>query len=472
MKTVRVKKYKCPYCELRASRTDLVEHIDTDHQVFIPENHTAARIVFNIANKKTEGRCIVCGRISPWNESANRYDRLCTRKQCKEEYANRVNSSIVKVHGKSREDFLNDVEHQNKMLSGRSLSGEYKFSDGGIRTYVGSYERNLLEFMDKVLEIPSKDIVTPGPTIEYVFDKDTHKWITDLLYIPYNLVFDVKHGGSNKNTHPGMAVNNAKQIAKEEAITKLGEFNYIRLTDNDFSQLIEIFMEMKEKALNHIDDATIRIFEGAMIGTIASKDDPVPYIVGYGNPDTGKIDGYGIVKNILTPTLFVQDGDLDFKAMDSNFLSDKKAIFYKILQPFLDKNFDDIAKGIAEAKEESIHPVLSYLFETESIDELILSEKVVPIYSCTNIVNYEDKLAEQFDISNEPDDAFIFENAVLDEYVLESITDKLYGYKNLIIDESYNGYVVKNTKNGHRSIKYKSIEDIPNVVLNLLNRGY
>ena len=66
----------------------------------------------------------------------------------------------------------------------------------------------------------------------------------------------------------------------------------------------------------------------------------------------------------------------------------------------------------------------------------------------------------------------IFENAVLDEYILDSITDKLYGYKNLIIDESYNGYVVKNIKNGHRSIKYKSIEDIPNVVLNLLNRGY
>ncbi len=52
MKTLRVKKYKCPYCELRASRTDLVEHIDTDHQVFIPENHTAARIVFNIARNK------------------------------------------------------------------------------------------------------------------------------------------------------------------------------------------------------------------------------------------------------------------------------------------------------------------------------------------------------------------------------------------------------------------------------------
>jgi hypothetical protein len=45
------------------------------------------------------------------------------------------------------------TEGQVKMLANRKISGEYKFQDGGKRTYTGSYEKKCLEFMDKVLGI-------------------------------------------------------------------------------------------------------------------------------------------------------------------------------------------------------------------------------------------------------------------------------------------------------------------------------
>ena len=45
------------------------------------------------------------------------------------------------------------------MLAGRKISGKYKFRDGTLKDYCGSYELTALEFMDKVLEIKSSDIL-------------------------------------------------------------------------------------------------------------------------------------------------------------------------------------------------------------------------------------------------------------------------------------------------------------------------
>lgn len=252
------KRYKCPYCEFRAERDELVSHIDEIHEDLIPDNHTASRVVFNSVNKKTHGNCTQCGKETKWNETSCRYERLCNNKKCYDAYVALMKGRMQNKYGKTH--LLNDPEKQKEMLSGRRISGEYKFTDGGIRSYCGSYERKLLEFYDKVLNVPSKDIVTPGPIIEYEFEGSTLKWITDIYYIPYNLVHDVKDGGSNPNKRE-MPIYREKQIAKEKAIAKQGEFNYIRLTDNDFSQLIEILLEMKNNIIEDIKTPTIRINE-------------------------------------------------------------------------------------------------------------------------------------------------------------------------------------------------------------------
>ena len=58
-----------------------------------------------------------------------------------------------------------------------------------------------------------------------------------------------------------MIASREKTIQKEKIITDRGEYNYIRLTNNEFTQLIEFFMEIKEKMLNDDPSMTVRIHE-------------------------------------------------------------------------------------------------------------------------------------------------------------------------------------------------------------------
>ena len=133
------------------------------------------------------------------------------------------------------------------MLANRSISGEYRFKDGTKFNYVGSYEKKFLEFLDQVLDFDGYDIMAPGPTFEYEFEGETHKWITDFMIIPYNLVIDVKDGGDNPNNRSMVKYRN-KQKAKETMITtSQGKYSYLRLTDNQFGQLLEIFLALKER---------------------------------------------------------------------------------------------------------------------------------------------------------------------------------------------------------------------------------
>lgn len=249
-KTTYVKRYKCPYCELRIERAKLADHIDKKHKDMIPQGYTSTRVAFNTVNKKEVGHCIICGKETAWNEDKQRYERICDDKKCNKEYVDLVNRRLMQTRGVTKQQMLEDPEFQNKMLQGRKISGTYKFSDGGKVPYVGSYEKKFLEFMDVFLHIESKDISAPGPTIEYYYEGKKHMWITDFYYIPYNLVLDIKDGGKNPNKRQ-MDSYRAKQIAKEKAIKSDAKYNYLRLTDNQFDQLIEIMIEMKESLMEY-----------------------------------------------------------------------------------------------------------------------------------------------------------------------------------------------------------------------------
>lgn len=240
-----VKRYKCPYCEKRVERNQLQYHIGKAHQDMIPQGYTAARVAFNYLNKKTEGHCIICGGVTDWNEDKKRYERLCNKPACKKKYVKMTEDRLKKARGVTKKEMMSDPHHQDMMLKNRSISGIYKFEDGGKVPYVGSYEKNFLEFMDQYLHVSSMDIQAPGPTIEYYFEGKKHFWITDFYYTPYNLVFDIKDGGSNPNKRQ-MDEYRAKQRNKEAAIIEQGEYNYLRLTDNKFDQLIEIMMDLKD----------------------------------------------------------------------------------------------------------------------------------------------------------------------------------------------------------------------------------
>lgn len=250
------RKFKCPYCNYKGTRERLVSHVENNHKEMIPEGYTAARVVFNSINHKEVGHCVQCKvNETKWNEDTWRYERFCSDK-CRDAYVKMAKERMVKKYGKT--NLLNDEEQQKKMLANRRISGTYKFRDGGERTYCGSYEKKTLEFYDKVLNVPSKDIMTPGPTIIYDYEGKKHKWITDIYYVPFNLVHDIKDGGSNPNKRK-MDVYRAKQSAKEEAIVKQKQYNYIRLTDNNFSQLLLILAELKEQMIDDSDNKAERI---------------------------------------------------------------------------------------------------------------------------------------------------------------------------------------------------------------------
>ena len=234
------RKYRCPFCRVTATRDKLISHIQDHHEDMIPEDYTAARLLYDKINRKNYGTCLICKKkVYEWDETICRYKNLCDDPHC-----------MAQLKARSAKNHLEDPEVQKKMLAGRRISGYYTFKDGTTHSYVGSYERNCFEFMDLVLNIQGKDIMSPGPTIYYEWNGEQHPWILDWMYIPAMLCADVKDGGSNPNNRP-MEDYREKQIAKEDAISKLGKYNYIRLTDNNFSQLLEALADIRMGTINH-----------------------------------------------------------------------------------------------------------------------------------------------------------------------------------------------------------------------------
>ena len=240
-----MKKFNCPYCEARLDRQTLISHIDKVHSDMIPEGYTSTRLVYDIVNNVKDGHgiCRVCKGPTKWNEKIEKYDILCDNPKCKEALRELYKKNMLRVKGTY--NILNNPEQQKLMLSHRKISGVYKHSDGGSIPYTGEYERKFLDFMDNFLNISSKEIVSPGPTIEYYYKGEKHFYIPDFILPTYNLIIEIKDGGDNKNNKNtiGMISSREKTIEKERVITDKGIYNYLRLTNNQFEQLIDVFME-------------------------------------------------------------------------------------------------------------------------------------------------------------------------------------------------------------------------------------
>lgn len=274
-KSTYQKKYKCPYCEERFTRAKLHIHIQEKHEDLIPEGYTALRVAFNTINNKTEGHCIMCGNVTDWNEDKGRYERLCNDPKCHEAYKKMVAERTKKKYGTER--LQTDPEYaeyvQRKALAGRKMHGEYTFADGGKIEYFGSYERKFLQFMDQVMHCESEDILAPAPSIKYQYEGKTHLYIPDFYYIPYNLIIEIKDGGSNPNNHPHRTGEDELKLrAKEEAIRQLNEFSYVRVVNNDFSQVLSIMAVLKYNMAHRYKDPVIKVNESMLLETASTVD--------------------------------------------------------------------------------------------------------------------------------------------------------------------------------------------------------
>lgn len=255
------KTYTCPYCRVRLNRNKLVSHIENKHDDMIPENYTSYRLVYDIVNNKSgHGYCVICHSETPWNERTQKYHRVCKDPACIKKVRETYKSRMIRVY--NRVHLLDDPKQQEKMLANRRIAGKYTWSDGKEFTYMGSYEKKLLEFLDHVMSFDSSEIIAPGPILEYQYKGKTLHWITDFLILPFSLIVEVKDGGSNPNNRV-MTDYRAKQVAKEKMITNMGTYSYLRLTNNDFGQLMTAIAELKMKVVEDEQGPLYRIHEDA-----------------------------------------------------------------------------------------------------------------------------------------------------------------------------------------------------------------
>lgn len=361
------KTYCCPYCREKFNKDKLINHIDKEHDDELPENYTAYRAAYDVINDKPgHGFCVVCHAPTKWNEKRQKYERLCGKKECSDQIKKTYRGRMLKVYGKVH--LLDDPNQQKKMLSHRHISGKYKWSDGTIFDYVGSYEKELLEFLDKTLEYKSSDIVSPGPTLEYEYKGKKHYWITDFLILSYNLILEVKDGGSNPNKR-FMPEYRAKQYAKEKMITNMGVYSYLRLTNKDFSQLLGILAELKKDIVEDKVHPLYRIHEDidlveldpdftdpfpdiqAVVEALNNDRtlDPISNLIEY-NCDTKVInhpsDGYLLYEVItIKPALISQSLKETFTKYIDIFTGNLRSILQENVQIYM-KDENDINKGI------------------------------------------------------------------------------------------------------------------------------
>ena len=249
---MKVKYYNCPICKKKyKTLSGWGEHMKTIHPESIPEGYSISRYFYYIKTGKTAGKCRTCGKPTPWNEQSMKYDQYCTNPECKKAYVRIAKQRMIDTYGKVH--LLDDPEHQKKMLENRKISGKYRFPDGTEFGYVGNYEKNFLEMMDKLMSWHTNDLMAPSPhTYYYDYknskDKDNEgrKFYIPDFYIPsLNLEIEIKQQTSTNQAYND--INKVKEKQKDEIMKKNPNVNYLKINDNNFAPFFQFLMDAKEQ---------------------------------------------------------------------------------------------------------------------------------------------------------------------------------------------------------------------------------
>lgn len=468
-----MKQYRCPYCDFKGDTEKLIDHINDEHEEMIPEKYTATRLVYNIRNKKDHGTCLMCKKPTEWNEDKARYYSLCNDKKCHDEYVKRFEKNMIKVYDKPR--LLDDMDQQEKMLANRKISGEYTFEDGGKHTYTGSFEHKALEFLDKVLHVKSKELMVPGPVLEYKDSKGKlRKYIPDIYWIDLNLLIEVKDGGNNPNTR-NMPEYRDKQAAKEKMVTDKGDFNYLRLTNNNFEQLFSIIAEIKQNNLEGKTNRVIRINENytlevGPIGGMVPANAMDGYIIyhGFNGIDpTNDDENANTTQSISSNTKCAITNDLSSdKALELDDNNELKPVplrdilknevkVYKYLGPR--SKFIKTCKKVK--LEHSIYEELSghkqYSKDQINYDPLFERFSYAKLKNRTN--EYLATLQEEYNtLVGIPNTSL----PIINPKMAELAKKKLVPYPSLDIKEDMNGFYAYNKYTKVRTQSYKNLDDL------------
>ena len=285
--------YKCKICGKKYTELSaLYNHIENKHADMIPQDMTVQQYYYYMKTGKSNGNCVMCKQATTWNKNTNKYNRFCGNPKCKEEYVKIMKSRMIAKYGKVH--LLNDPEKQREMLSKRSISGTYRWSDNKSETtYTGSYELDFLKTLDLFFEWDPEDVLMPSPhTYTYKYEGEDKFYIPDAFIPSLDLEIEIKDGGDNPNNHYKIqAVDKEKERLKDEVLKSQKNFHYVKITNKNYTNFFDFLKEIKDGFEKYGDDKKIpRIFKVEDIRTGSTK--PI-------NESTNEITEEGFIENIL-----------------------------------------------------------------------------------------------------------------------------------------------------------------------------
>jgi hypothetical protein len=156
---------------------------------------------------------------------------------------------MMKVY--NTDNLATDPEHQRKMLHGRSIHGVYQWSSGGETDYIGTYERDFLQYCDVVLGLHAEDINSPSPhSYEYTYEGKKHFYIPDFYFPDYGIEIEVKEGGSNPNLHHKIVdVDKVKEALKDKEMMNQHSYHYVKIVDKRYDKFASLFIAIRDEDL-------------------------------------------------------------------------------------------------------------------------------------------------------------------------------------------------------------------------------
>ena len=249
------KYFKCPFCDKRLTREDMVTHIEKYHEDELPEGFTPLRATFHAVNRKDFSYvrpCRMCKSPTKWDEAKGRYDQLCGSRTCHDAQVEKMRKDMGDKLGINRQTAT--AEGLQKMLANRKISGIYTWSDGVYKvSYTGSYELEFLKFLDLDLFFDPKDIMAPSPhTYYYVYEGKKHFYIPDFFIPSLGLEIEIKDGGDNPNTHHKIQdVDKVKERLKDAVMkSNKNTFSYIKIENKNHIKFLQFLTLMKERIHN------------------------------------------------------------------------------------------------------------------------------------------------------------------------------------------------------------------------------
>lgn len=236
---------RCPFCSMIFNdKQKYCHHIALKHNEQVPPELEPLEFAYSLLVHKDVGRvCVMCKKNPVhFNQDTLKYERLCDRPQCKEEYVKMMKSRMVKVYG--HEHLLNDADMQRKMLYNHANARDYIWDNDHKFRIIGTYEEDFLNKL-KSLGWSPNDIIAPSPN-NYWYkwgDGTQHLYIPDFFIPSLSLDVEIKQGGFNDSyMEHNRDIEHRKDLMMQRMCEKSGS-HYIKIMDKDYTEFEKLYVK-------------------------------------------------------------------------------------------------------------------------------------------------------------------------------------------------------------------------------------